>query len=159
MSSSYLLKSGLLLHLAGITLLVGTTVTSFSTYRLVWHSLVHERSKTLLLIQSTLRLRLLQIIAVVLVLAGGILMLSVYRDAVTHQTWFKLKMVTVILVILNFFVVGRPAAARLRIWLQKNQAGADPAILNGIKSKMNFYHRLQLLLFLILFVLSAFRGG
>jgi hypothetical protein len=159
MSTFYLLKSGLLLHLAGITLLVGTTVTSFSTYRLVWQSLFQERSKTLLLIQSTLRLRLLQIMAAGLVLTGGILMLSVYRDAVTHQTWFKLKMATVILVILNYFVVGRQAAVRLRRWLQTDQARPDPAILNSIKSKMNFYHRFQLFLFLILFILSAFRGG
>ena len=159
MSTFYLLKSGLLLHLAGITLLVGTTVTSFSTYRLVWQSLFQERSKTLLLIQSTLRLRLLQIVAAALVLTGGILMLSVYRDAVTHQTWFKLKMATVILVILNFLVVGSPAAGRLRKLLQRDEAGPDPAIVNRIKSKITLYHRFQLLLFLILFILSAFRGG
>ncbi|HEY0678590.1 MAG TPA: hypothetical protein VGD17_09900 [Chitinophagaceae bacterium] len=157
MEMYYLLRSGLLLHLVGITLLAGTMVASFATYRHIWQFAYNDNSRALLLVKSVRRLRLLQIIGSILILAGGMMMLAVYKHQITQQTWFKIKMVILILIILNPFILARPAAKKLAKALNENEELPGATIINGLRRKLNLYHIFQLLLFLIIFILSAYR--
>lgn len=158
METYYLLKSGLVVHLIGISMLVGTTVASFTTYQHIWQVVYNERSKALLLIKSAVRLRLLQIIGGVLILTGGIMMVSAFHGLVTQQTWFKIKMIVLLLLVLNPFIIARPAATKLlRVLDHQKETVSEAIMINGIKRKLNWFHILQLLFFLVIFILSVFR--
>ncbi len=158
MEAYYLLKSGLVVHLIGISMVVGATVASFSTYHHVWQVVYNEKSKALLLIKTATRLRLLQIIGGIFILTGGIMMVSASHGFVTQQTWFKIKMIVLLLIVLNPFLIARPAAIKLLKTLDHQKETASEAVaINGIKRKLNWFHILQLLFFLVIFILSAFR--
>jgi hypothetical protein len=158
MGSYYLLKVGLVLHLIGISLLVGTTVANYMIYQQVWKLIYNERNRTILLVRSAVRLRMPQLLGALFILVGGVMMMSVYRGVVTQQTWFKIKMVVLLLILLNPLALGRPAASKLRRMLyQKGEITYHPVTVDRIRRNLNLYHLFQLLFFLAVFILSAFR--
>ena len=161
MQTYYLVKFGLVLHLMGITMMVGTTVASFAVHRQLWKYLYKEKDKALLIVQAAKRFPLLQVIGGLLIIAGGATMMSAFHGVVVEQLWFKIKLALLLLIILNPVIVLRPAAKKLREFFMDTQTleMTNPREVKIIKQRMNFFHSLQLLFFLVIFILSAFRFG
>lgn len=152
------LKSGLVLHFIGIVTMVGFTLASYAAYYQLWRFLPEEKSNALVIIKATARFQFLQMIGGVLIVLGGIMMMIAYRGTIMHTLWFRIKMVVLLAIILNAFVLGRPAMAALKSFLAEtlsNHAAHDN--MERIKRKLNYFHATQLAFFFIIFVLTAFR--
>ncbi|MBN9382099.1 MAG: hypothetical protein J0H74_15125 [Chitinophagaceae bacterium] len=159
------LKLGLVLHLSGIVLMVGMTIAAFVLQWQLWYIIPYGKERTRPLWRVSKRVNLLQGLGGLLILAGGATMMAALHGVVMHQSWFKLKLVLLGLIILNALVVLMPAGRKLRRLL----AGALPehdetpgsTILSGdlaaIKGRMLLFYTLQLSFFLLIFILSVFQ--
>lgn len=154
-----LLNSGLVVHLVGITTMVGATLSNFIAYRQLWKFLPNEKANASLVIKATSQFPLLQLIGGGMILTGGITMMIALHGILMAQLWFKVKMGFLALIILNAIVNARPAGKKLRRVLAGDvQAGiSEHAAVRSIKSRIFMFYTLQLLLFLGIFILSIFR--
>jgi hypothetical protein len=91
-----------------------------------------------------------------LLLVTGLAMLSIFKGAVGAMLWFKIKMVLVVLVALNGSVVLRRNSNRMKALLQSGDDRNNGAILT-LKQRMGVFHGIELLLFLLIFILSVFK--
>jgi len=159
MEMYYLIKTGLLLHIVGITLMAGLTVAAAVAYHRSWKLLSVKPEIAIQILHSTSRYGMLQMIGGISILAGGIAMMTGYRGAPMHQTWFQAKLVLLTLIILNFIFMGRPAMQRLKKVLVAYRSGEMPenAFVVDANRRLRWFSGLQLMLFLCIFVLSSFR--
>ncbi|MHA4811463.1 hypothetical protein ACX0G9_25405 [Flavitalea flava] len=159
METFTLLKIGLIVHLIGITTMVGLTVANFLALQQLWKYLLHEQDKAMLILKAISRFPVFQMIGGMFVVLGGITMMLALHGVFMHQTWFKVKMVLLVLIILNAIFMARPAGKKLGVLLTVNSTIADttePGIV-AVKKRLTFFHLLQLLLFFIIFILSVFQ--
>jgi len=163
MESLTILKIGLIVHITGITMMVGGMVANFVAFQQLWKFLQQEREKALLIVKAVSRFPRLQVIGGGLILAGGITMMVAFQGAFMHQTWFKIKMGLLVVIILNAVFIARPAGRKLRVILSGNAGGdaaggavAQEKVLE-VKRGMTLFYLLQFLLFLGIFTLSVFQ--
>jgi len=157
MAIEQLLPLGLALHLAGITMMVGTFLAGYFNNRQLWSFLPQERDKALIVSKATARYSLWQMTGGVMILLGGILMMVAVHGVFMRQVWFQVKMGLLVLLILNAVVTARPAAKKLRRLLAGKEEGMDSLILAMTRRRLMVFYGLQLGLFLAIFVLSAFK--
>jgi len=157
MATVQLLPFGLALHLAGITMMVGTFLAGYLNSRQLWRFLPHEREKALIVSKATSRYALFQMAGGALILLGGIGMMIAVHGVFMRQGWFQVKMVLLALLIVNAAVIARPAAKKLRRMLAGQEDGMDVLVLTTTRRRLMVFYGLQLGLFLTIFVLSAFK--
>lgn len=159
MQTYYMVKFGLVLHLMGITLMVGTTIANFAAYQQLWKYLYREKDKATMVINVTKRFPMLQGIGGILIIAGGATMMSAFHGVVIHQFWFQVKLAVLLLIIINPILLMRPAAIKLRhmLSIQQPVAAINPADVDMVRRRLVLFHSLQLTFFLVIFILSAFR--
>ena len=69
--------------------------------------------------------------------------------------WFKIKLALVILLFVNGFTLGRTSTTRLQNWLKNPQ---DPQVDTGmIQRSLKTFQTIQLTIFIIIILLTAFR--
>jgi hypothetical protein len=156
MMNTELLPLGLVLHLAGITMMVGTFLAGFFSSRILWNYLPNERDKALVVSRATSRFALLQMTGGLMIVAGGILMMTAVHGVFMQQLWFKVKMGLLGLLILNAVVTARPAARNLRRLLAGRGELTNDRI-SAMIQRLRIFYWLQLGLFLTIIVLSAFK--
>lgn len=159
------LKLGLVMHISGIVLMVGMTIAAFVLQWQLWNVVPFgkERMRPLWLVGK--RVNLLQGLGGLLIIAGGVMMMIALHGVVMYQTWFKIKLVLLGLIILNALVVLMPAGRKLRRLLTgampEHVATPDSTVLSGdlimIRGRMLLFYVLQLSFFLLIFILSAFQ--
>lgn len=155
MKIPYLFPTFLVLHLTALVVMAGTTLVDRLAYASLWKSFgKSERPEALLNMMAKLP-RLAGIGAAVLI-TTGIGMMAVTHGIFGEQLWFRIKFGLVVLVILNSLLVGRRQGNKLRRILD---AGGliFTAEISLIKSRLNRFHLLQLLLFLLIIFLSVFK--
>jgi len=156
------LKSGLVLHFIGIVLMVGFTFASLVTYNQIWKFLPANRTSAVTIVNTSVRFQFWQMLGGILIVTGGIMMMMIYQDAIMQAFWFKIKMVALAAIILNFVIIGRPSLSKLKLLLNDSAGGYDNlsfdlSRLHVLKMRVLLFFFLQLLLFLIIFILAAFR--
>lgn len=159
MASYFIIKGGLVLHLSGITLMVGIAIAYLAIYRQSWKLLAHQTDKAFVVLQAAFYYPRLQMVGVLLVLMGGVLMMLGYHGAVMHLLWFKIKLLLILAIVVSQWFMGMPAAKQFRRILLAYQQD-KLADINGLKNgnkKLVVLGVLQLCLFLLIFILSAFR--
>ncbi len=92
-----------------------------------------------------------------LLLASGFTMVGVLRGGVVGQLWFSIKMVLVVLIFLNSFLVSRPQIGRLRTSFAGNSTAATAQQLASVRQRVRFFYPSQFMLFVLVFILSVFR--
>ncbi|HEV2478379.1 MAG TPA: hypothetical protein VGS79_01895 [Puia sp.] len=152
-----LLPLGLVLHISGITLMAGTFFAGFLTNRQLWKYLPYNKDQALSIARATSRFRITQAIGGGLILVGGIAMMMAVHGVFMHQSWFKVKLGLLGLLILNMIVVERPAAKRLKQMLSGENRQIDPATLTATQRTLGIFNALQLALFLAIFILSSYK--
>jgi hypothetical protein len=157
MTSFSLLPLGLVLHISGIVMMVGTLFAGFLTNLQLWKCLPYDRERALTIVRATAPLRLAGVIGGVVIVVGGILMMTAVHGAFMHQVWFRVKMGILVLLILNMIVVERPAGRRLRQMLYDGQAPIDHAAMSETRTRIVLFYLLQLGFFLLIFVVSAYK--
>ncbi len=159
MGSYYILKLGLVIHITGIVAMAGMFLGSFIAYEQFWKLLITEKERALILFRVISRFQIAQIIGGALILTGGITMMMALHGVVMSAIWFKVKMGTLLLLILNAVFIARPAGLKLKQLLALEQTGEHILSLkvNPIKQRITLFYSLQLLFFLVIFILSSFQ--
>jgi uncharacterized membrane protein len=158
MSSFVLLKTALLLHIVGIVIMAGTTFADYFTFRQFLRYLRQDAQKAIAVNVATAKFTRLMGLGLVLLILSGVMMVNVYGREFAEQTWFRIKMGMVLLILLNGILIARPSMSKLRKLLP---AASDNNEISGrvqvLKKRINVFHITQLLLFVIVFTLSVFR--
>ncbi len=150
-----LLQICLVLHITGIVLLGGTTLLNYIISRQFWSSVEADRNRAIVINSTTVNFGKITGVGGVLTILTGIAMVAILHGAVDSQLWFRIKMILVLLIILNSLLFARPQLLKLkRILTAGNKVNNE---LSSVKSKMDLYYALQLVMFFTIFVLSVFR--
>jgi hypothetical protein len=159
METYVIIKSGLVLHLTGIIMMIGITIASLVILQQSSKLFHGETDKALLVLKGTAAYPMLQMIGAILLLAGGVIMMIAYHGVLMHAQWFKIKMAILALIILTQLFIGRPAIRKLRKIISGYQNGkiTDGVALRKSNRQLSAFNALQLLLFLFIIILSAFR--
>jgi len=157
MTTFSLLPLGLVLHISGIAMMVGTFFAGFLTNQQLWKCLPYDRERALTIVRATARFRLVQAVGGGVILLGGILMMTAVHGAFMHQVWFRVKMGILLLLIVNMIVLERPAGKRLRRMLYNGQEPVDHPALSAARKGLLLFYVIQLGLFLLIFVFSAYK--
>jgi|SRR6185312_2554828 len=152
-----LLPLGLVLHISGITIMAGTFFAGFLTNYQLWKYLPYNKDQALPIVRATSRFRIAQAFGGVLIVVGGITMMMAVHGAFMHQTWFKVKLGILGLLILNMIVLERPAAKRLKQFLRSENAQPNPVTLVATRRRLTLFNALQLGLFLVIFIISSYK--
>lgn len=156
METYVIIKAGLVLHLTGIILMIGLTIASLVIFRQSSKLFNGDTGKALLVLKGTAAFPKLQLIGAILLLTGGAIMMTAYHGVLMHALWFRIKMVTLALIIINQIFIGRPAIRKLRKTISGYQETDGLAFKNNNR-QLSVFNALQLLLFLFIIILSAFR--
>jgi uncharacterized membrane protein SirB2 len=155
MTTTYLYPTFLVLHLTALLLFAGMTLGDYLAYTSFWKSFGgNERPEALLNFMAKIP-RLAGIGAALLILSG-IGMMALTRGVYGEQFWFQIKFGLVILVILNSLLIGRRQGNKLQRILATGGLVLTDEV-SRIKSRLNRFHLLQLLFFLIIIFLSVFK--
>ncbi|GAB3696018.1 hypothetical protein GCM10027592_18530 [Spirosoma flavus] len=146
----------LVLHLSGLVLMAGTTVTELVVFR-SFVSLLTKQDKAALSLFSLLSglSRILLAGGVVLLLSGiGLTILS--EGVYLQQLWLQVKLGLILLLPLNGLLVGSPQMKQISNSLLSEGIGPHIAVQPGIR-KLTLFHRGQLVLFLTIIILAVFK--
>jgi hypothetical protein len=150
-----LLQVCLVLHITGIVLLGGTTLVNYIISMQFWSCVETDRNKAIVINSTTLTFEKITRIGGLLTILSGIGMVAILHGVVGAQLWFRIKMILLLLIILNALLFARPQNTKLnKLLLSGNQTGTQ---LRPIKSKMDLYYAIQLMLLFTIFILSVFR--
>lgn len=146
----------LVLHLSGLVLMAGTTVTELVMFRLFVRLLTKQDKAALSLFELLSGLgRLLLAGGVVLVVSG--IGLTILNEGVyLQQRWLQVKLGLIILLPLNGLLVGSPRMKQVRNSLLVEGVGLSLAVQPGVR-KLTLFHRVQLAVFLTIIILAVFK--
>jgi hypothetical protein len=156
MNAQTYLSIYLVLHITGFTMMAGTILADFAVNRRMNRYLINDKMRAAGILDSVAVFPRLIGIGGALLLVTGIAMVITFKGTVAQMLWFKIKMVLVVLVALNGTFVLRRSGNRLKMLLQANDDRKNGAILS-LKQRMSVYHVIELLLFLLIFILSVFK--
>jgi len=156
MNTLILMQGLLIMHLSGLTVLAGTTVADYVTFRTFSKQFktLGEPSHSLLNLMSRL--------AIVLAIGGGLLLVSgvglmaVTHGVFMHQLWFKIKLALILILVLNGFLIGNGQVAKLKKGLKQSSALKDQLV-KGTIVRLNIFYLLQLAIFLFIIILAVFK--
>jgi uncharacterized membrane protein SirB2 len=156
MNTQTFLSIDLVLHITGFTMMAGTVFADYFINRKVNRYLVTDKSRAVGVLDSVSAFPRIIGIGAALLVITGIAMVSIFKAAVASALWFKIKMVLVVLVaVIGAGVLGR-GGNRLKALLQANDDRNNAAIL-ALKRRLGVFHGIELLLFLLIFILSVFK--
>lgn len=146
----------LVLHITGFTLMAGTIAADFAINRRLGKYLLTDKIKAMSMLESAAAFPALIGIGGLLLLTTGIGMVVLFKGVIARMLWFRIKMILVVLVALNGSLVLRRQASRLKVLLTDGKNGGNSKILT-LSRTMSIFHAIELLLFLIIFILSVFQ--
>ncbi|NIJ52625.1 DUF2214 family protein [Dyadobacter arcticus] len=146
----------LVLHLSGLVLMVGTTVTELVMFR-SFVGLLKKQDKaavSLFGLMSGLG-RILLAGGVVLALSGiGLTIIS--GGVYFQQLWLQVKLGLILLLPLNGLLVGSPRMKQLRNSLLAEGVGPSLGVQPAV-TKLTRFHSVQLAVFLTIIILAVFK--
>jgi uncharacterized membrane protein len=150
-----LLNAGLVVHICGISLMVGMTIAGFATHRQLFILSAENKNGASTLIATARIFSRLQMFGGLLIITGGVMMMIAFQGLIAGQLWFKVKLSLLLLLVLNMALIFRPADR----WLRRFFKAAQPEQTDLTKAQrlLNRFYILQFLIFLGIFILSVFR--
>ncbi|MEO7045109.1 MAG: hypothetical protein ABI091_07345, partial [Ferruginibacter sp.] len=136
--------------------MAGTTFVDYTTFKTFWKQFALDREKSLGLLEATGKFSRLIGIGAALLILTGFGMMAITKGVFGEQLWFRIKFALVIVIIANALLNGR----RLGLKLRKTVAdGGVNATLQteSFRTRLNWFHLIQLLLFLVIIFLSVFK--
>jgi hypothetical protein len=156
MTSPTFLQLDLILHITGFTMMAGTILADFVISRRLDKYLLSDKPKAITILETTAGFGRLIGIGAALLILTGIGMVIIFKGAIAQMLWFKIKMVLVLLVILNGTLVLQRGSNRLKQLLLADDPRSNTRI-SALKTRLTTFHSLELLLFLLIFILSILR--
>jgi len=156
MNSLRLLQLLLVSHLAGLTLMAGTTAVSFVAFKNLSGAMIENKDLFNFYIKKIAGLSSLLVLGgILLVLSGTGLLL------ITHaygQLWFQIKMGVVATLILNGVLFGGHQEQKIKKILDGQDSPIHLQLRQPLTNLRTFY-AIQLMLFLAVVVLAVIKPG
>lgn len=154
-----LYQIALVTHVVGITIMAGTTFIDFITFRAFWNAFRIDLTKGLVLENYLYKLQRFLGIGMLLILLSGVLMMVQMHEVWGAQIWFRIKMGVLLLIIINGLGLRRVLGSQLKKVLNGRNIGGEPITKKRQALKRNFMsvQLIQMLLFIIIYVLSIFK--
>ncbi|HXB07164.1 MAG TPA: hypothetical protein VNW04_08615 [Puia sp.] len=156
MNTQTFLNLDLVLHITGFTMMAGTILADFAINRRMNRFLLSDKQRAVSILDVSAGFPRLIGIGAALLIVTGFAMVSIFKAAVTDMRWFRIKMVVVVLILVNGAVILRRVSSRMKRLLEANDERNNGLIL-ALKQRLGVFHGIELLLFLIIFILSVFR--
>ncbi len=144
----------LVLHLSGLTIMAGTTVVDYFTFKTFCRlaNAGNNREQGLLPIMARYG-ELVRIGAAILIFSG--LTMLVLKNSVWLEKWFPIKIGLVVLLLLNGIFVGNNLGLKFRKMIVDTAATVEQ--LTDIKGSLNLFYLAQLTIFLLIIMVSVVR--
>jgi len=150
--------SALVVHVVGITLMAGATFVDFATFCQFWKVYPVDKTKGFVIGDMLYRLQRFMGIGMGLILLSGITMTVYMHQIWGAQTWFRIKMIFLLLIIINGLAIRRRLGNRLKKYMAEESAGQSAlSKLSALKGNITVVHVLQILFFITIFTLSIFK--
>jgi hypothetical protein len=156
MNTGNFLQSILVLHLIGLTIMAGTTVVDFTTFKTFWKQFYEDKEKSMGLLMATSKFSRLTGIGAALLVVTGISMMALTNGIFGEQLWFRIKIGIVVALMLNGLLFGRRQGIKLRKTLSADTAYLTEQV-NRIRVNLNIFFTLQFILFFFIVFLSVFK--
>lgn len=146
----------LVMHLSGLVLMVGTTVTEMVMFR-SFVGLLKKQDKAAVSLFGLLSGlgRIILVGGVVLVLSGvGLMIIS--EGVYLQQLWLQVKLGLILLLPLNGLLVGNPQMKQVRNSLLAEGVGLRLGVQPAVR-KLTKFHCVQLAVFLTIVILAVFK--
>jgi uncharacterized membrane protein SirB2 len=158
MNMQVLLHAGLALHLIGLTSAAGTTIATYIITLQFRIQYAKDKQKGFAIIQATSKLPIVAGIGMLLLIISGVMMMAATNGFYGQQLWFRIKMVLVVVIIGSSIFLTRKLGKRLGEWvpddmIHENRTGQ----IESLAGRVAYTQLFLLSLFIIIFVLSAFR--
>lgn len=145
----------LVLHLCGLTLMVGATITAFVTFRAFIKRLkTEDKGSGLLKLLTTLAP--VKGIGGILLILSGLGLMFITRGVFLQMLWLQLKLVLILLLPLNEILIGNKQLKKLNMAFIANSAEYATVIKMTVP-RLNLFYTFQLILFLGIIVLAVFK--
>ena len=149
-------QSFLLLHITGFVIFAGTTFIDVVTFRQFWKQYSNDKTKAAAVLQAIASFPRLMGAGIGLLIISGVGMMAMTHGAFGEQVWFRIKFALVLILIANLLFVGRRQSSALRKMLTGDEMVVEEKVSN-IKSNLNRFHLVQVLLIFTVLVLSVFK--
>jgi hypothetical protein len=150
--------SALVIHIIGIILMAGTTFIDVVIFQQFWKFFPIDINKSDFTATIIYKLQKFIRIGMLTILLSGVTMMYYLHEVWGAQVWFKIKIGIVLLIIINGLVTRRRLGLKLKRFL------ADTATVMNLDAKWSLlkrnittFHLLQVLFFVIIFILSVFK--
>src|SRR5687767_1143877 len=146
----------LIMHLSGMTLMAGTTVAAFVTFRAFINrfNIKSESSSGLLKLLSNLAP--IKGIGGILLILSGIGLMFITGSVFLHMLWLQLKLTLILLLPLNEILIGNKQLKKLKTaYVEKNPDSST--VIKMTVPKMAIFYTIQLLLFLGIIVVAVLK--
>ncbi len=150
-----LFNASLLLHLISLVLMVGTTLAGAFINKKFWLAYLQNSEKGLIIRSAIAALPAMMAIGLVLLILSGVGMMVATMGVFGAQVWFRIKIALVVLVAVNGIIVGRRQGKRLKAMLATPDVAAP--VLVSLRRQTQLFYVIQLTLFFLIFLLSAFK--
>ena len=158
MNTQSLYHLALVIHITGLTMMAGTTLADYIMTKQFWKQFATDKQQAFAINKAMSKLIMLFGIGIILLILSGVGMMWLTNGIWGEQLWFRIKFGLVIAIIINGIAVGRRQGSKLRKLVALEATGENTGtILFKVKSNINWFHIIQLTLFIIVFVLSVFK--
>jgi len=144
------------LHIVGLTVAAGMSILDLILYQYFWGLYPQRAQEGVVIERLAGRLQRVTAIGMMLIVISGITMMFYLHSVWGQQLWFRIKMIVLLLIIVNGLSFRRILGARIHkrvtqepdgLWTQ--QGSLQP----GLTS----VQIIQLMFFIVIFILSVFR--
>jgi hypothetical protein len=156
--SATLYNIALVTHVIGITIMAGTTFIDYMTFMAFGKVFKADNNKALVLGNYLHKLQHFLGIGMLIILISGVMMMVKLHEVWGAQLWFRIKMGILLLIIINGLGLRRMVGAKLTMVLAEDLSGSSvDEKWNVVKRNFTIVEYLQMLLFIIVYVLSVFK--
>lgn len=145
----------LVMHLCGLALMVGTTITAFVTFRAFIKRIKTEGEGSGLLKLLT-TLGPVKGIGGILLILSGIGLMFITRGIFLQMLWLQLKLVLILMLPLNEILIGNKQLKKLNTAFIDNSA-ENATVIKMTVPRLNIFYTFQLILFWGIIVLAVFK--
>jgi len=156
MNTFILLQICLVVHLTGLTLMAGTTVSEYITLKAFSKMLFTGDEKAMSLLLLMKKLSVFLGLGVALLILSGTGLFIITGGAFIHQFWFKVKLILIVVLILNGFLVGGRQESRLMNSINENGGKVNEQLSKAI-SNLSMFYKVQMGIFFLIIMLSIFK--
>lgn len=149
-------NSFLFLHLVGLVVVAGSTFIDYFFYRSFWKQFVLDRGKGIVILQTIGAMPVFTAIGGVLLILSGVGMMILTRGVFDQFTWFRIKMIILILLILNIALIGRRNLKILRSAVI-GTGESNPEGLLILKRNISGFQIAQMGFLVLIILLSVFK--